>query len=220
MTYAYPILTEQEPAMPADTIDTQEEDGGSVRCCLVSGERLPKTDLLRFVINPANQVVFDATERLPGRGLWLKAERDMIDAAASKRLFSKATRHSVEVPEGLTNLVAAGLKRRCLDRLGLARRAGLVVMGFEQVRAHIKSGQAALLLEASDGSADGRRKITEIAPGVPVVDGFTGFELGQALGRDHLVHVALSADKLTNVLHSDVNRLRGVNTAGLQDRNV
>lgn len=205
--------------MAADASDDclDQGDHGPVRCCLVSGERLPKAALLRFVVDPENRLVFDPAERLPGRGLWLKAERDMISTAASKRLFSKAARQSVDVPEGLENLVAAGLKRRCLDRLGLARRAGLVAMGFEQVRALIKTGRAALLLEASDGSSESRRKMMEIAPGVPVIDDFTGFELGQALGRDHVVHVALSADKLTNVLREDCKRLRGVGSADRQN---
>ncbi|MFL2770804.1 MAG: RNA-binding protein [Rhodospirillaceae bacterium] len=188
-----------------------------LRSCLVSGECRSKAELLRFVVDPQNCLVFDVSERLPGRGLWLKAEQDMIEAAVSKGLFSRAARQSVEVPESLGSLVAAGLKRRCLDHLGLARRAGLVTMGFEKVRAHIKTGQASFLLEASDGSAAGQRRMREIGPDVTVIDDFTGFDLGQALGREHVVHVALSAHKLTDALRRDVIRLRGVNSADRQN---
>ena len=196
--------------MTTDADKADESPSGPVRRCLVSGASLAKDDLLRFVVDPAGTVVFDPAQRLPGRGLWLKAERDMIDTAASKHLFSKAARHSVVVPDGLANMVAAGLKRRCLDRLGLARRAGLVAVGFEQVRSKARAGGIALLLEAKDGSEDGRRKVTGIVPDVPVIDAFTGEELGQALGREYTVHVALSADRLTEALRTDVTRYLGV----------
>ena len=199
--------------------ETAAERGqsGPLRRCFVSNDRLPKEALLRFVVDPADTIVFDAEQRLPGRGLWLKAERDMIDTAASKRLFSKAARRSVRVPDGLVNIVAAGLKRHCLDRLGLARRAGLVAVGFEQVRAQARTGGVALLFEAKDGSAVGRGKITGIVPDVPVIDAFTGEELGRALGREHAVHVALSAGKLTDALGVEVRRYCGVALPGVEN---
>ena len=195
---------------------TDENDRGDydraspVRRCLVTCKRLPKAELLRFVVDPAGTLVFDAAGRLPGRGLWLKAERDMISTAASKRLFSQAARQMVLVSDSLADEVAAGLKRRCLNHLGLARRAGLVSIGFEQVRAALQANGVAALLEAVDGSADGRRKITGGANEVPVIDMFTGEELGLALGRDYAVHVALRAGGLTDTLRRDVVRLRGV----------
>lgn len=216
---AAPDVVAPEPnheELPSDDVLTDETEdrtparGEPVRKCLVSGEHLPKADLIRFVVGPEDTVVFDATGKLPGRGLWLKAEQDMIQVAASKRLFSRAARQNVTVPDGLVTLVAAGLKRRCLDRLGLARRAGLVAVGFEKVRAQMSAGLSALVLEAADGAAGGRRKVTGLAPDVPVIDAFTGEELGQALGRDHAVHVSLTADPLTESLAREAKRYNGV----------
>ena len=181
-----------------------------LRRCLATDKRLPKAELLRFVVGPAGTIVFDVAGRLPGRGLWLKAERDMISTAASKRLFSKAARQTVSVSDSLADEVTAGLKRRCLDLLGLARRAGLVSVGFEQVRAALQTMGVVVLIEAADGSADGRRKITGSAAKVPVIDTFTGEELGRALGREHAVHAALGAGGLTDIFRRDVSRLYGV----------
>jgi predicted RNA-binding protein YlxR (DUF448 family)/ribosomal protein L30E len=194
----------------ASSDDILDRESGPERRCFVSGERRPKQDLLRFVVGPGGEIVFDAAERLPGRGLWLTADRDMIRTAASKRLFSKAARQAVTVPEGLEETVAAGLKRRCLERLGLARRAGLVTAGFEKVQSQARAGRTALLLEAADGAADGRRKLEALAPGVPVIDVFTGAELGQALGRDHAVHVGLEPGGLTAALIKEATRYAGV----------
>lgn len=165
------------------------------RRCIVSGAVQPKEGLMRFVVGPDGTVVPDLDGRLPGRGLWLSARRDMVETATVKRAFPRAARRAVTVPPDLADRIDRLLRARCQDLLGLARRAGLVVAGFDQVRAAGKEGQVALLLEAADGAADGRRKVTAAAPEATVVDILAGAELAAALGRDHVVHVAVLAGK-------------------------
>ncbi len=108
----------------------------------------------------------------------MSARRSMIETAASKRMFAKAARGNVTVAADLADTVAELLKRRCLNHLGLARRAGLVAAGAEKVRAQIAAGRTAALFEAADGSPQERRKFVALVPGVPMVDVFTGAELG------------------------------------------
>jgi len=168
-------------------------DDTPLRRCIVSGEVRPKAELLRFVADPAGTVVPDLGNDLPGRGLWLSARRDMVETATRKQAFSRAARRKLTAPPDLADRVAALLAERCLRRLGLANRAGLVVAGFDKVRAAAKGGRVVLLLEAAEGAADGRRKVTAVAPGARVVDSFSGGQLASALGREHVVHVAVLA---------------------------
>jgi predicted RNA-binding protein YlxR (DUF448 family) len=203
------------PEAPGDEhLDAHAESGlsedGPNRRCIVRGESLPVARLVRFVVGPGDVVVPDIDARLPGRGLWLSAERAMIETAASKRMFAKAARGNVTVAADLADTVADLLKRRCLNYLGLARRAGLVAAGAEKVRAQIATGRTAALFEAADGSPQERRKFVALVPDVPMVDAFTGAELGSALGRDTAVHVALLPGRLTATLLEDAARYNGV----------
>lgn len=180
-----------------------------VRRCLASGERRPKAGLIRFVIGPGRELVPDLEERLPGRGLWLSANRTMLETARAKRLFAKAARGEVRVAEDLGDRVDALLAARCLRLLGLARRAGTVVAGFEKVRSWIGSGRAGLLFAASDAAANGRGRIRALAPDLPLIDLFDGGELGSALGRDHVVHVAVAPGAMAERLMQECERLGG-----------
>jgi predicted RNA-binding protein YlxR (DUF448 family) len=200
------------PPHPAEGSAETDEDreSGPNRRCIATGESLPVAKLVRFVVGPENVLVPDIDARLPGRGLWLSADRSMIETAASKRMFAKAARGNVTVAADLADKVADLLKRRCLNQLGLARRAGLVAAGAEKVRAQISTGRTAALFEAADGSLPERRKLVALAPHVPVVDVFTGIELGTALGRDAAVHVALLPGRLTATLLEDAARYSGV----------
>lgn len=185
--------------------------GASLRRCLASGESRPKEELIRFVLGPDGAVVPDLAERLPGRGLWLTARRDIVDAACAKRLFAKAARRPARAPADLGARVDALLLRRCLDTLGLARRSGQVAVGSEKARAALKAGKAAVLVAAAE--ATGRARMRALAPNLPLVDLFGGTELGAALGREHLAYAAVLPGRLAQGLVREAARLAGFRAA-------
>ncbi len=149
----------------------------------------------------------DLDERLPGRGLWLSGERDMVNTACAKGLFAKAARRSVGLPEDLAGQVDGLMARRCLDLIGLARRAGEAVAGFEKTKARLREGRTGVLLQARDGAAGGRDKITALAMDLAVVDLFSAEELGRTLGRDNAVHGVIDLGRLASRLVREFERL-------------
>lgn len=191
--------TAEEPAGP--------EPSGPERRCIVTGVVLPKSALIRFVVAPDGRVVPDIGERLPGRGLWLTARRDILVLAVRKKAFSRAARCNVEAPPDLPEQVERLLRGRCRDLVGLARGAGQVVAGFEKVAETLRRGAAAVLLAASDGAEGGRAKLRALASGVPEVDVLTGAELGGALGREFVVHAALAPGGLADRLLAESCRM-------------
>ena len=181
-----------------------------MRKCILTGETLPRDRLIRFAVDPDGIVVPDVQGKLPGRGLWMRAEGDMIRAACAKEVFSRAARRSVRVPANLADQAEAMLRRRCLDLIGLAKRAGELVGGFEKVRAHLRQKDAGILLAASDGGEDGRAKVRALAPSAPLVDLFDGAQLGGAVGRERLVHAVVERGKLAERITLECGRLAGL----------
>jgi len=202
-----------EPPEPA-----REDDGAEgeapLRRCIVSRAVLPKERLIRFVVDPQGTLLPDLEGGLPGRGLWLQARRDVVETACAKGSFAKAARTAVRVSPGMADRIEGLLRRRCLDIVGLARRAGQLAAGFEQVRAWLEEGRAALLLEATDGSEGGRAKLLGSEGRLPVVELFSARELGAALGREQAVHVALGPGALAKRLLAEASRLAGFVAVG------
>jgi len=187
-----------------------DRERGALRRCLVTRTVRPKAELVRFVLSPAGEVTPDLAGRLPGRGYWVGAERRLIETAVKKHLFAKAAGQPVETPAELPALLARLLKARALERLGLARRAGAAVAGHDKVEAWLREGRAGLLLAASDGAPDGRRKLAALAGTLPVVACFTADELAAAFGRERVVHAALAAGRLATEFQAEVARLQGL----------
>ncbi|MDQ1900764.1 RNA-binding protein [Paracoccus sp. WLY502] len=179
------------------------------RRCIVTGEVQPKAGLIRFVAGPEGQVVPDLAEKLPGRGIWVSADRAAIDKAAAKGLFSRAAKAPVKAPEGLADLVEAGVARRLVELVSLARKSGIAVAGFEKVKGWLAEGRAKVLLQASDGSERGKGKLWTPTGG-RWFGCLTASELGLSFGRDHVIHGALAAGGLTDKVILEASRLTGL----------
>jgi predicted RNA-binding protein YlxR (DUF448 family) len=180
---------------------------------IVSGQVMDEAVLVRFVAGPGGLVVPDLARKLPGRGLWVAADRASVEAAAKKGHFARAAKAKLNAPADLADQVEALLRRRILDGLGLAKRAGDLISGFEKVASSLTAGKAAWLIEASDGAPDGRRKILNVArksPKPPLLCGlFDAEELGLALGAENVIHTAFLAGRGADRWTKDVQRLSG-----------
>ncbi len=180
---------------------------------IVSGAVMAEDQLIRFVAGPDGVVTPDLARKLPGRGLWVAADRASVETAVKKGLFSRAAKTKLIAPAGLADQVETLLARRLLDGLGLARRGGDIISGFEKVLASVRGGKAAWLVEASDGAADGRRKLLSAcrtSPSPPQLVGvFSSAELGLALGGENVIHTAFLAGRASGHWTKDVRRLAG-----------
>lgn len=180
---------------------------------IVSGEVLPEARLIRFVAGPDGAVVPDLARKLPGRGLWVEATREAVATAVRKGLFSRAAKARLTAEPELPDLVERLLARRCLEQLGLARREGVLISGFEKSLAALKGGRAAWLVEASDGAADGRNKLMAAArrqvPEPQVCAAFSGEDLSLALGLENAIHLVLLAGRRAERWTDEVRRLAG-----------
>jgi predicted RNA-binding protein YlxR (DUF448 family) len=186
------------------------------RRCIATGEVKPAASLIRFVVGPDGDLVPDLRARLPGRGIWVSANRKALETAVKKNLFAKAAGQAVKVPADLTSRVEQLLAQRVAEIVGLTKRAGLVLNGFGKVEAALKDWRQKViaLIEASDGAEDGRRKLAQVARSVDrdvdVVTGLLAKEMGLAMGQELVVHAALLEGGLSRSLLAEIARLQGV----------
>ena len=184
------------------------------RRCIATGVSGDAERLIRFVLSPAGEVVPDIAGKLPGRGAWLTADRALVRQAIKKKAFSRAFRTQVSVADDLDTRLEAILAQRLINTLSLARKAGQAVAGAEKVRARIQSGDAAILLQATDGAADGLGKVAALAIAVGKqrisrIRVLQSGEMGLAFGREFAIHAALDAGGFAARAINEAMRLSG-----------
>lgn len=184
------------------------------RRCAATGETRAEDGLIRFALSPDGEIAPDVAAKLPGRGVWVSARREAVAQALKRDAFSRSLKQKVSAPPDLADRVEALLHKRCLDLFGLMRRAGALASGFDQVEAAIRAERPRALIEAADGSADGREKLMRLALGIwgapPHLTGcFTASEMGVALGRDHVVHALVLQERMALRWAAEIGRLSG-----------
>jgi hypothetical protein len=255
------VTTDTDTTFDDTLVDAIEEEPetGPLRRCVVTRERLPKERMFRFVVSPERALIPDLAGKLPGRGIWLSASRDVIEGGDATRpngipsggksphgrssgtkgrelaprelaprelaprelvrAVARAARGPVQVPPDLAVVLETALIRRIGDFVGLARRAGQAISGFEKARDWMRTHPVGLVLQASDGSEAERARFRSAVPdAVPVLDPLTGAELGRIFGHDVVVHVALAPGRLAGNIALEAGRLAGLRTTSTRGR--
>lgn len=180
----------------------------TVRRCLATRETLPPERLIRFCVSPDRTLVPDLAHKLPGRGMWVAADRDLIAEAVGKGLFAKAAHAKLTYPDDLDGLIKTLFVKRLQSLLGFAKKAGLVVSGFEKAADALTGKRAFCLLEATDAAADGREKLNRLRGDTPVLSVLTADETAQALGAGMGVHTVLKAGGPADLFVAEAKRFR------------
>jgi predicted RNA-binding protein YlxR (DUF448 family) len=165
--------------------------------------------MLRFVVGPDAEIVFDVLATLPGRGMWLSADGVVVEQGVKRGVFARAAKASVRIPPDLRRRIEATLLQRIIDLLGLARRSNNAVAGFEKAREWLVSGKAGLIVQAADGSVAERARFAG-SRNIPAVTALSAAALGKVFGRDHAVHVAVASGRLARMIEVEAARLAGV----------
>ena len=188
---------------------SKDRSDGPERKCIATGEVQPKHGLIRFVVGPDTQIVPDIAGKLPGRGIYVAADRAALDKAVAKKLYARGAKQPVQVPGDLVDEVERQLARRVIDLIALSRKSGRAVAGYEKVKGWLQMEEAEVLIQAVDGSGRGKSKLSTPHFGT-YIGWLTADELGLAFGRQTVIHGALASGGLTQRVVEEANRLRGV----------
>lgn len=175
------------------------------RTCLLTGEEKPQEELLRFTLTPDRQVIPDFKKRLPGKGFYLTNSKQVLADAIAKNVFRKFGKNTSVVPN-LLEIVENILKSRALESINLAKKAGVLVSGFDKVKEKLAADKVAFVLEAVDAGADGNTKIRAAAKNTEILTLFSIEELDKALNRVNTVHAALLKSEMSQTVYKQLRK--------------
>lgn len=188
------------------------------RRCIVTHASEPKAGLIRFVVSPDNEIVPDLSERLPGRGIWVSAERAHIQTAIDKKMFARAAKSKVVVPDDLLSRIGQLLVKRCQDLISMSRRADQLVVGFDRVAEALERGKIGVVAIASDAGR-GRGYIAAATDGEPILGGMTGEELAIAANKSAISFAAIVKSGFADALIREHERLIGIRPIEMDEKN-
>ena len=214
-------IPHNEP-LETDIVDGRPAKNASPeRRCILSGEHGSRDELIRLALSPDGELAPDVLARAPGRGAWIAVSRaDLEKATGNGKLRGALARAfkgvPVAIPADLSERIELALVRALTDRLGIELRSGNVVLGGEKIAQAARSGAVAALYHAADAREDGSRKLDqawrvgEEAEGSGMQGTILPLDraaLSVALGRDNVVHLALTDSAAAQRVAAPLQRL-------------
>ena len=194
-----------EPLASASPADAPAGDPSPERRCILSGEHGAREGLIRLALSPDGVIAPDVLARAPGRGAWIGVSRAELETAIAKHklkaALARAFKGPVDFPADLPQRIEAALTRALTDRLGLALRAGQLLLGTDRIADAARAGKVRWLGHVADAGGDGVGKLAqawrvgEDAEGSGRMGQILPLDraaLSVALGRDNVVHLALT----------------------------
>jgi uncharacterized protein len=195
------------------------------RLCVATREVRPVSQLIRFVIGPDGEAVPDLKRKLPGRGVWVTATRDVLGEAIKRKVFARGFKRDVRLPPDLLDRTGRLLERAALDALAIVAKAGSVVSGFAKVEKALAHDHVLALLNAAEAAPDGVKKLhaalrrSPKGGSIPVIQVLSGAQLDLALGRPNVIHAALLAGPVSDTFLARLRRLERFCTGDLGKSN-
>ena len=194
---------EAKPGAPAGAPGPRPSPGNTPeRTCVLTRRKGTRDELIRLALSPDGKVAPDVRARAEGRGAWISVSRAQLDEANAKGKLKGALqrafkRNKVIIPADIGERTERALRQAALDRLGMEARAGNLINGSDRVETAARSGKVHLLIHAADAGEDGRKRLDQAwgvrnggAQGMIFPDDRT--ILSMALGRENVVHIALT----------------------------
>ncbi|MEO0497430.1 MAG: RNA-binding protein [Pseudomonadota bacterium] len=182
------------------------------RTCLVTRDKRPPSEMIRFVLSPDGVVTPDVNGKLPGRGVWLTATEGTVREAVRRKVFARGFRAECTTPDDLPAQVGTILQDFTLGALGMGRAAGAVITGFSKVDQMIRTGEAWVVLTARDVAADGKRKIAQASRAVAALGGDPP-HIYEAFDADLLTSALARRDEGGQVMHVALKRAQNGRSA-------
>ena len=190
------------------------------RKCLVTGLKLEKKDLIRFVLDPEKILVVDINQNLPGRGYWVKAERRIILKAIEKNMLFKASKVKPYVSVDLLRIIEKQIKRKIIDQISLSRKAGKAIFGFDKIKSSLLSKSIGLLVQASDGSEREKRRLLNRSIPKIIDNCLTSSELGKVFKKEKVIHCAILRSSFVENIVFNANHLNNLKNPVPQCNNI
>ena len=181
-----------------------------MRKCLVTGISFDKKELIRFVVDPKNKLIADLDYSLPGKGYWVKTDRQIILKALRTNIFIKTIKKKISIDINLISSIEVQIKQKIIQQISISRKAGQAIFGFEKIKSLSFRNTVKLLIQASDGSEKEKKRIlTKSIPNI-IDDCLTGSELGKPFAREKVIHCAVLESQLSENIIFNANRLNNL----------
>ena len=170
---------------------------------------LDENDFIKFSLSPDNKLVPDLHDKLPGKSIWATTDKALIECIQERKDVKEHFGVSHVFTNDLLFLIKKILRKKIVNSISLAKKAGYLAIGIDTIKAQLKEKKHCLIIVAKE--ARSLKNYSFFSSNT--ISCFENLlyqrDLEKSTGKNNVKYVGILSKNFKKTIQVDLNKLKG-----------
>ena len=168
-----------------------------------------KDDLIKICLSPDNKLLPDLRDNLPGKSVWLPADKTLIVDILRKEDLKTYFGVSKIFSPDLVSIIEMILRKRILSSISMTKKTGALAIGLDAIKTQLIQKRHCLIIVAR-GARSLADKSFFVSKNISVFESLLEQkDLEKSTGKINVKYVGIFSKNFKKTIQVDLNKLKG-----------
>ena len=175
----------------------------------LNSSSINKDDFIKICLSPDNKLIPDLRDNLPGKSVWLPANKTLIVDILRKEDLKPYFGVSKIFSPDLVSIIEVILRKRILSSISMAKKSGALVIGLDAIKTQFIQKRHCLIIVAK-GAKSLADKSFFVSKNISVFESLLEQkDLEKSTGKINVKYVGIFSKNFKKTIQVDLNKLKG-----------
>ena len=175
----------------------------------LNSSSINKDNLIKICLSPDNKLIPDLCDKLPGKSVWLPADKALIVNILRKEDLKKYFRVSKIYSTDLVSIIEMILRKKILSSISMTKKSGVLAIGLDAIKTQIVQKKHCLIIVAM-GAKSLTNKSFFASENVSIFESLLERkDLEKSTGKINVKYVGIFSKNFKKTIQVDLNKLKG-----------
>ena len=175
----------------------------------LNSSSINKDNFIKICLSPDNILIPDLCDKLPGKSVWLPADKALIvDILRDEDLKTYFGISKIYSPD-LVSIIEMVLRKKIVSSISMTKKSGVLAVGLDAIKAQLIQNSHCLIIVAM-GAKGLANKSYFASENVSVFEGLLEQkDLEKSTGKINVKYVGVFSKNFKKTIQVDLNKLKG-----------
>ena len=175
----------------------------------LNSSSINKDDFIKICLSPDNKLIPDLRDNLPGKSVWLPADKTLIDDILRKGDLKTYFGVSKIFSPDLISIIEVILRKKILSSISMAKKSGVLAIGLDAIKTQLIQKRHCLIIVAR-GARSLADKSFFVSKNISVFESLLEQkDLEKSTGKINVKYVGIFSKNFKKTIQVDLNKLKG-----------
>ena len=175
----------------------------------LNSSNINKDDFIKISLSPDNKLIPDLSDKLPGKSVWLPADKALIVDILRKEDLKTYFGVSKIFSSDLVSLIEMVLRKRILSSISMTKKSGVLVIGLDAIKTQLIQKRHCLILVAIGAKSVADKFFFTSKTASIFENMLEQKDLEKSTGKYNVKYVGIFSKNFKKTIQEDLNKLKG-----------